>query len=483
MINIYKIGRVVAFSPAELGPRFERDCTVTVIESQDPSPENKWKRTRVAVPHPLFWYADDPETKVKLFCTYGGYFTMLHRELRKTGLDVTVTSRRSHGLPPPDISKLKGVEWRPHQKEVVAHLLSADGGVIVCPTAQGKSFMLRQVTRAYPSSKIIITVSSLDVARTLYEEMRDFVPDLGFCGTGRQQPRRVTVAVTNSLDRCDFNANLVMVDECHTALAPSVIKKLNQFSRAKLFGLTASPEGRSDGGDGFMEALFGPVLYDMSYQQGVAAGNIVQLRVKMYRSNMGPDLSGIEDKTYVDRHGIIINKHRNDLVLRATRELEQELGPESQILVMVDKIEHAYILANELKEYTVVTGVMTKDRKDELIAMGVFTAESKACSASDRDRYRRMFEKNELKRVIATRVWEKGVDFRDLAGLVRADGLASPIAACQIPGRLSRLGKTTDKTVGVLVDFSDVFSKNLKARSRKRLKSYVNCGWIIENHQ
>jgi hypothetical protein len=74
------------------------------------------------------------------------------------------------------------------------------------------------------------------------------------------------------------------------------------------------------------------------------------------------------------------------------------------------------------------------------------------------------------------------VDFRDLAGLVRADGLASPIAACQIPGRLSRLGKQTDKTVGVLVDFSDIFSKNLKARSRKRLSAYVKCGWIIENH-
>jgi superfamily II DNA or RNA helicase len=482
VINIYKIGRVVAFSPAELGVKFEKQCTVTVMESQDPSPENKWKRTRVAVDHPLFWYADDPDTKARLFCTYGGYFAMLHEELSKLGLEVVVTTRRSHGLPPPDISKLRGIEWRPHQKEVVAHLLSADGGVIVCPTAQGKSFIMRQVTRAYPTSKIVITVSSLDVARTLFDEMKDFVPNLGFCGTGRQNPQRVTVAVTNSLDRCDFDASLVMVDECHTALAPSVIKKLNQFRRAKLFGLTASPTGRSDGGDGFMEALFGRVLYDMTYQQGVAAGNIVQLRVKMYRSARGLDLSGIEDKTYVDRHGIILNGDRNILVVRATRELEQELGPDAQILLMVDKIEHAYILGRELPEYTVVTGVMPKERSDELIASGVIAAGTKLCSAPDRDRYRKMFEKNELKRVIATRVWEKGVDFRDLAGLVRADGLASPIAACQIPGRLSRLGKTTDKTVGVLVDFADLFSKNLKSRSRKRLASYRKCGWIIENH-
>lgn len=830
MINIYKIGRIVAFSPAELGPRFEQSCTVTVMERQQPSPANKWKATRIPVKHPLFWYADDPDTKQKLFCTYGGYFTRLHKELKGLGLDVKVSVRRAHGLPPPDISKLQGIQWRPHQKEVVAHILTSDGGLVVCPTAQGKclgrgtrvlmydgtvkcvedvavgdklmgpdsaprnvlsvtsgrdslyridqrvgdsyvvngqhqvslrmtpgnklgfldgeivdvalseylkksksfkhcakgwkaavdfsnnsghavvppymfgvwlgdgsahdftittadieiedavnafaaslgqrvvqvrnpnnravslsirlpgagrshkgtkglvlsrhlrelgvyrnkhiphsyktasaharlellaglldtdghlnrfgsfeyvsvseelandvafvarslgfsvtkhlrkktccnngvvgtyyvmiiggdvcripcrvkrkqaiggyvtknplvtsftvtevgegdyfgfmvdgdhrfllgdftvthnSFMMRQIVRVYPTAKLVITVSSLDVAKTLYEELKDFVPDLGFCGTGMQNPRRVTVAVTNSLDRCDFDANLVLVDECHTALAPSVIKKLNQFRRAKLFGLTASPDGRSDGGDGFMEALFGPTLYDMTYQQGVAAGNIVQLRVKMYRSSKGQDLSGIDDKTYVDRHGIILNKDRNDLVVRATRELEQELGPDAQILIMVDKIEHAYLLGQQLKEYTIVTGVMPKERRDELVAMGVLTPESKLCSAADRDRYRRAFEKNQLKRVIATRVWEKGVDFRDLQGLVRADGLASPIAACQIPGRLSRLGKTVDKSVGVLVDFADLFSKNLKARSRKRLSWYTKCGWIIENH-
>lgn len=751
MINIYKIGRVVAFSPADLGPRFEQGCTVTVMERQQPSPENKWKAIRVPVKHPLFWYADDPETKQKLFCTYGGYFTRLYKELKTMGVDVQVSLRRSHGLPAPDISKLQGVQWRPDQKEVLAHILSADGGVIVCPTAFGKSFCMRQIARVYPTSKIVITVSSLDVAKTIYQELKDFVPDLGFCGTGMQQPRRVTVAVTNSLDRCDFDASLVLVDECfeagtpvktprgevpidsvssgdivcaahgvgtvlatsvrqtteacyvtltdgtristtpshpffteigwvpacklavgqvlfseedlrvlrnsvhpnisrgatrvgepventqmllkilleeaqepdarrrlsgkdgeeavgdrapsedkgreryransttegavqqtgrglvsgihrenraqkrgwisaslqgrrgkpgtddshrggrrvalhsaassagpkedhvsgvkrvasitfekldsprvvfnlsvsghpsyyaggvlvhncHTALAPSVVKKLNQFRRAKLFGLTASPEGRSDGGDGFMEALFGPRLYDVSYQRGVAVGNIVQLRVKMYRSSNGPDLSGIDDKTYVDRHGIILNKDRNDIVVRATRELEQELGAEAQILLMVDKIEHAYLLGQQLPEYTIVTGVMPKERRDELTLMGVLNAESKLCSASDRDRYRKAFEKNELKRVIATRVWEKGVDFRDLQGLIRADGLASPIAACQIPGRLSRLGKTVDKAVGVLVDFSDIFSKNLKARSRKRLGAYIKCGWIIENH-
>lgn len=482
MIRLYKIGRICAFQPADLGSMFESLCTVTVMVNEPPSPENNWRRRRVPVKHSLWWYDTDPITKEKCFCTYGGYASRIERMLRDTGVDVDVQVRRGHGLPEPDISKVQGTAWRPRQKEVFARLLTSDGGVIVCPTAFGKSFMIRLLARVYPTAVIVITVSSLDVARGLYDELEVHIPDLGFCGTGRQDPRRVTIAVTNSLERCNTDANLVIVDECHTALSPSVMKRLNLFRRAKLFGFTASPEGRSDGGDGFMEAIFGPVLVDVTYQEGVSAGNIVQLRVKMYKSSRGPDVSGITNKVYVDRKGIICNKHRNDLVIRAVKELEQELGESAQILVMVDKVEHAYILARELPGYAVVTGVVPKERRDALVAEGLMSEDTKTCTDADRERYRKLFESNQLKRAIATRVWEKGVDFRDLTGLVRADGLASPIAACQIPGRLSRLGKTVDKDIGVLVDFMDTFSNNLRSRSRARVRSYMNAGWKIENH-
>lgn len=482
MPDIFKVGRILAVAPAELGKMFESACTVTVMVSKDPSPETNWRRVRVPERRQMFWYDLDKTTNQQVFCTYSGYFDRIFTELSKLPVPVNVTTRLSHRLPAPDLTKLAGVQWRPRQAEVFSKLLAYDGGVIVCATAFGKSFLIRQLSRVYPESKIVVTVSSLDIAKTLFNELKDHINDLGFCGTGRQQPRRVTVAVTNSLDNCDPDAQLLLVDECHTALAPSVIKRINRFRRAKLFGFTASPEGRSDGGDGFMEAIFGSQLCDVTYQESVQSGNIVQLRVKMYKSPNGPNLKGIDDKNYVDRAGIIRNAPRNDLVARATRELEKELGDDAQILVMVDKIEHAYILSSLLPEYTVVTGVLPQDRKEELERMKVLTPGQKLCSAKDRDAYRRAFESNQLKRVIATRIWEKGVDFRDLLGLVRADGLASSIAACQIPGRLSRLGKTVEKQLGVLVDFYDMFSDGLKGRARKRLKSYRDSGWVIENH-
>jgi hypothetical protein len=111
--------------------------------------------------------------------------------------------------------------------------------------------------------------------------------------------------------------------------------------------------------------------------------------------------------------------------------------------------------------------------------MGAMLPEQKLCLAKERDSYRRAFERGTLKRAIATRIWERGVSFNDLQGLVRADGLASSIAAGQIPGRLSRLGNQVDKKFGRLVDVMDLFTGQLKGRSYSRLRAYKGYGWEI----
>lgn len=479
MINLTYNGRLMLLRPAALGKSFESDCTVTVMQNQAPSPENHWRRTRVPVPCPMYWYDKDPVSKEEVFVTYIGYAPRIIAGLEKLGMDIIYDDRRPCGLPTPDLSILRGIEWRYRQAEVFSGLLAHRGGIIKCPTAYGKSFMIRQLARVYPTSKIVVTVASLDVARTLFDELKLTIPDLGFCGTGGQRPGRVTVAVSKSLEHCPKDANIVLCDEAHTLCTPTYIKLLNRFTKAKMFGFTATPTGRSDNGDGFLECIFGPIISDVSYQEGVAHGNIVQIDARIYRSPLGPDVSGISNKATADRLGIIRNADRNTLVIRAVRELEEELGPSAQILVMVDKIEHAYLLGQSLPDYTIVTGVLQKERINELISNGAMTTDQVLCSAKDRDIHRRAFEKNELKRVICTRVWEKGVDFRDLMGLVRADGLASPIAAGQIPGRLSRLAKTVEKKNGLLVDFYDSFSKNLLSRSRQRIKEYKGNGWNI----
>lgn len=473
------LGRLLTLTPASLGASFEEACTVTVMESKAPSAETHWKRVRVAVKKKMWRYDDHPDTKAKVFCAYAGYGDRIITELRKQGFPVEVVDLRPCGLEAPTLEVLRGLAWRPRQREVFSKLLGYRGGVIKCSVAFGKTFILRQLARVYPTSKIVIAVASLDIARSIFEELKQFIPDLGFCGTGAQRPGRVTVSVLQSAGNCPSDANLVLVDECHEALTEGKIRLLSRFYKAKLFGLTASPEGRSDGADAYMEALFGPIIADVSYEEAVEMGNVVQLKVTMVNVSTGPDLTGVDRKDLVDGLGIIRNTFRNNLVAKAARDLEEELGADAQILVMVDKVEHAYLLGQLLPDYTVITGVVAADRHEELLECGAIVEGQVLCTPKARDVHRKAFEVGKLKRAIATMVWKRGVDFRDLQGLVRADGMASSIAACQIPGRLSRLGKDVDKKYGRLVDFVDAFTSSLKGRSYARVRAYKSYGWEI----
>jgi len=91
---------------------------------------------------------------------------------------------------------------------------------------------------------------------------------------------------------------------------------------------------------------------------------------------------------------------------------------------------------------------------------------------------RNEFESGNMKRVIATGIWNTGVDFTHLKWLIRADGMTSDILSIQTPGRLSR---TDDgKSHGTLIDFFDTFDDSLSRRSMTRMRRYRKNGWPIE---
>jgi superfamily II DNA or RNA helicase len=100
-----------------------------------------------------------------------------------------------------------------------------------------------------------------------------------------------------------------------------------------------------------------------------------------------------------------------------------------------------------------------------------------AITNKEKERIQKDFESGKLKKVIATGTWKEGVDFDQLAVLIRADGATSEIDSTQIPGRLSRLSPGKDR--GMLVDFDDQFNGWARRRSQQRLRTYRGHGWNI----
>jgi len=480
MTTLAYLGRAVMLKPGVYGELFHEHCTVVKKITEQPCYANKFQKIHRSEPVAMYWYDTDPKDGQRVFCTYSGYGPTILKELQKRGIAVTTEERVASGLGAPDLSRLRGVAWRPGQREVVSRIFAYPGGVIVCPFAFGKTFIAKWIARAYPTAKIVLTVPSIDIAKGMYADLvTELGNEVGMVGGGKSKPRRITVAVTQSLEHCDRSANLVLADECHSLLTINYIKLFNRFYRAKLFGFTATPTGRGDGGDDFAEAIFGPQIIDVTYQTAVDAGNIVPIKVRMHNVSTGPQLDSSGSNVTLSRQGIWRNSTRNRIITDAVLAVEREVGPDAQILLMVDTIEHAFILGQLLPHYAVVTGDTDPQRIVKLQRLGLMTPQQIACTPAQRDIYRDQFEKNILKRAIATMIWKQGVDFRDLAVLVRADGLASPINAGQIPGRLSRLGRETDKNHGLLIDFDDAWDPTLKRRALGRCRIYRKQGWEI----
>jgi len=477
------LGRMISLAPAQLGDQFKETCEVQRTVQVPATEKNGWQSSYAQETHTCWWIDVHPETKEPVFVTFSGFGPRIHGELVAQGHEVEVADLVATGLPEkPDVSIYQGIQWRGSQSTVLLKLLTSRIGVVTCPTGYGKTFLIRQFIRAYPDARIVITVPSNDVAGEIFTDLAKAMPtQVGFVGDGKRSTKRIQVAITHSLGYCNREANLVLCDEAHAVLTPNFLEMFVQFRRARFFAFTATPDGRSDGADAFLEALFGPVLHHVPYQEAVQSGNVCQLKYRVYPVTMGPNTRGIKQKHVKDRAAIWRNPFRNALISRVARAVEAELGPDAQILIMVSTTEHAFVLGQLLPDYTIVHGEsLSKDEEkiEKMLKNGAMLPDQVVCTKEDRKDHKAEFSSGRMKRAIATHVWSKGVNFLDLACLIRAEGIAAPIAAGQIPGRLSRLGSDGQKADGLLIDFNDIFSPDFAARSNERIRVYVAMGWI-----
>ena len=154
---------------------------------------------------------------------------------------------------------------------------------------------------------------------------------------------------------------------------------------------------------------------------------------------------------------------------------------DTDVLIMVETLDHAFELKALLPDYEVVYGDTTDDRFEALNIEQRFGDNFRSVDRKERSRLRTAFETGLLRKVIATTVWKQGVDFRGLNALVRADGGDSKINHGQIPGRLSRLHDGKDR--GLLIDFDDRFDAWAARPSQQRFKFYEKMVWQFLNLQ
>ena len=420
----------------------------------------------------LYRVCGNPEYLV----TPAGLYSRVVRRLKSYNIDYTYEDARPVQLPPPDWAAIDTP--REGQDVILAKVATCDMGQIEAPTGDGKTWIIVQVCKLYPTARIVIVVPGIDIAKTVRDRLLSELPkaEVGQVGGGRREPGpRVTVCVKNSLLKADLhNCQLLLYDECHTAAGDAISKALTHAKDCKKFGFSASTEMRTDNADKLVEALFGPVIHVTTYQQSQERGNVVPLRVLMHSVPTGPVVTS-KVTSVINRHGLWRNDTRNDLI---AEDAKRYSANGEQVLIVVATVEHGLELVRRLGDsFAFVYSNMDVRLRKRYEKAKVINPGDHPITPQERLKMQEEFEAGRLRRVIST-CWTQGVDFRNLEVLIRADGVGSNIRSVQVPGRLSRTGD--GKEYGRLIDYMDEFHQTLHGRAQRRLKLYQKKGWDIQ---
>ncbi len=422
---------------------------------------------------------DEDNVQPPQLITAAGYYPKLRAALEDHGYKVLFTDNTSTRVKAQEAmwDRIGNIELRWKQDEVLRQIINNPCGRIQCPTGYGKSWLIAALCRIYPRARIDVTTHSNDVIDMLYGDLSSKLPSVGLVtGKSKKQGERVMCYSGKSLHHADFDADFLFVDEVHEFATADYLGRVAKYKHARHYGFSANKPGdRNDGADFELEGAFGPVLIEIPYEDAVAHDCIVQVKVRFVDvvMDMNP-CDGSEDPVARQRWGFWRNRTRNELIAEISREYEDE-----QVLIVVDTVEHACFLKKLLPEFTLVHGEdgLDEERFERFVSWGLLNNDEPVMTTKRRFALKRQFETGELRKVIATTVWNRGVNFRKLQVLVRADGKSSPIADAQIPGRLSRLSE--NKNYGLLVDFNDQFDPTMMRRASERKSRYRKMKWDI----
>ncbi|MBD1896912.1 DEAD/DEAH box helicase family protein [Coleofasciculus sp. FACHB-129] len=182
------------------------------------------------------------------------------------------------------------MEPYPHQTEaLMAWKQAGRQGVVVLPTAAGKTYLAQLAMQATPRSTLIV-VPTLDLMHQWYAHLTAAFPDaeVGLLGGGSRDRTAILVATYDSAaihaENLGNRYAMLVFDECHH-LPTDFNRVIAEYAIAPYrLGLSATPE-RSDGKHADLNLLIGSEVYRKTAEElsgsALAEHEIVQIKVKL----------------------------------------------------------------------------------------------------------------------------------------------------------------------------------------------------------
>jgi superfamily II DNA or RNA helicase len=351
----------------------------------------------------------------------------------------------------------------PHQTEALAAWQQAGSrGVVVLPTASGKTYLAQMAMQATACSTLVV-VPTLDLMHQWYAHLEAAFPDVevGLLGGGSRDKTPLLVATYDSatiqaetLGNC---YGLIVFDECHH-LPTDFYRVIAEYSIAPYrLGLTATPD-RSDGKHSDLNGLIGSTVYHKTPEQlaglALADHKIVQILVRLsateqqeYQQQMKIrneflrqnkiQLSSLDGwKQFVMLSARSPAGRKAMLAHRRTKEIA--LGTEGKIRVLTDLLAQHY--PEKTLIFTADNTTVYRISQDFLIP-----AITHQTPVKERHKILSYFREGKYKTLVASHVLNEGVDVPDAQIAIILSGTGSEREYIQRLGRVLRKGKKANK--------------------------------------
>jgi len=229
-----------------------------------------------------------------------------------------------------------------------------DSAIISAPTGFGKT-VISAALIARKQVNTLVLVPSKNLLIQWVERLKSYLAcddgplTLGMLsGEGDKLTGVIDVATIQSLVRNDSfqkkakNYGLVIIDEAHHAGAFKFEEAIRGLAPKYLYGLTATPE-RSDEREEFAYRCIGPLVQLEQENKEPGFLRYFHPRFTKFSSELGGDaISALFSEATRD-------KERNRLIVD---DVVEAYGKGKKILLLTERIDHAKVLANALKDKT-----------------------------------------------------------------------------------------------------------------------------------
>lgn len=358
---------------------------------------------------------------------------------------------------------------RKYQKECVEALIATNktGGLILNATGTGKTFCAGLYFRQI-AGNVLFVVDELTLLNQAQKEIEKVSGEqVGEIGNMVVKPRRITVATIQTLHRHrqdpEFipwirSLQVMIIDELHLALNRRNFQTVRAYRPPVVVGLTATLEMRKKNVAVRAHEMCGPILYSYPLMQGVREGFLskgVAICVEVRNNWAAPKFAGQggwwkRRQFYRERYPeeyqalIVEGVERNQAIVDLVKQAHKK---DKYVILLAERVAHLKELSQAFKKI------------DHDIVIGERAVE-------DRIESKAQFERGQLRLLLASKIFTKGVDIKRVDVVIDAAGLKSKNNTQQKYGRGVRL---CDGKQGLIyIDIGDIGNRFEKAAKSRR---------------